>query len=240
MADKFQAPATSVDLVDTGKMKKLAQRVEQVLTSEILFAEPRQLDPDLVLVAPNNRDGGPPNKMHLHLGILKSFKLKGFDRTRPHVGICIKFASEKGLKELHEHNNRFAKGCKLLPPIKEGALYGSLAASHFNLALRCIKNGTFSPIGNLGDLLEDSANLKEVVTSGHRWWVLPETVLKERQVDISLWRNMDQNENQNSHEIEILGGIKATAEHLCKTQSSVKQADLLAAAIRRNPAKVSS
>ena len=240
MADKFQAPATSVDLVDTGKMKKLAQRVEHVLTSEILFVEPKQLDPDLVLVAPNNRDGGPPNKMHLHLGILKCFKLKGFDRTRPHLGICIKFTSEKGLKELHEHNNRFAKGCKLLPPIKEGAMYGSLAASHFNLALRCIKNGTFSPIGNLGDLLEDSANLKEVVTSGHRWWVLPETVLKERQVDISLWRNMDQNENQNSHEMEILGGIKATAEHLCKTQPSVKQADLMAAAVRRNPAKVSS
>ena len=58
-------------------------------------------------------------------------------------------------------------------------------------------------------------------------------------MDISLWRNMDQNENQNSHEMEILGGIKATAEHLCRTQPSVKQADLMAAAVRRNPAKVS-
>ena len=240
MADKFQAPVTSVDNVDSGKMKKLAQRVEQVLTSDILFVEPKQLDPDLVLVAPNNRDGGPPNKMHLHSGILKSFKLKGFDRTRPHFGICILFTSEKGLKELIEHNIRFSKGCKRLPPIKEGAMYGSLAASHFNLALRCIKNSTFSPIGNLRDLLEDSANLKEVVTSGHRWWVLPETVLKERQVDISLWRNMDQNENQNSHEMEILGGIKATAEVLSKTQPSVKQADLMATAVRRNPTKVSS
>ena len=144
--------------------------------------------------------------MHLHSGILKCFKLKGFDRTRPHLGICIKFTSEKGLKELHDHNNRFSKGCKLLPPIKEGAMYGSLAASHFNLALRCIKNGTFSPIGNLGDLLEEGgANLKEMVTSGHRWWILPEAVLKELQVDISIWRNMDQNENQNSHEMEILG-----------------------------------
>ena len=151
MADsKFQAPATSVDLVDMGKMKKLAQRVEQVLTEMILFAEPKQLDPDLVLVAPNNRDGSPPNKMHLHLGILKCFKVKGFDRTRPHIGICIKFTSERGLKELLEHNLRFSKGCKLLPPIKEGAMYGSLAASHFNLALRCIKNGTFSPSGTLG------------------------------------------------------------------------------------------
>ena len=161
-----------------------------------------------------------------------------FDRTRPQVGICIKFTSEKGLKELHEHNHRFSKGCKLLPPIKEGAIYGALAGSHFNLALRCIKNGTFSTIGNLGDLLAESANLKEVVTDGHRWWILPETVLKERQVDISLWRNMDQNENQNSHEMEILGGIKATAEVLARTQPSVKREDLVAASVRRNPVKV--
>ena len=237
---KFQSPEIKGDLVDVGKFKKLAQRVEQSLTEDILFAEPKQLDPDLVPVAPNNRDGAPTNKSHLHFGVLKSFKVRGFDRTRPHIGICIKFTSEKGLKDLHEHNLRFTKGCKLMPPIKDGAIYGSLATSHFNLALRCIKSGTFSPIGNIVDLLADNKNLKEVVTSGHRWWILPESVLKERQVDISLWRNMDQNENQNSHEMEILGGIKATAESLSKKQSSVKQADLMAAAVRRNPAKVRS
>ena len=53
-----------------------------------------------------------------------------------------------------------------------------------------------SPIGNLCDLLQDDPNLRDRASHGHFWWVLPEEVLKEEQVDISLWRNMDQNENQ--------------------------------------------
>ena len=129
----FQAPDTSVASVDSGKMKKLAQRVEQVLTTEILFVEPKQLDPDLVLVAPNNRDGGPPNKMHLHSGILKSFKFKGFDRTRPHVGICIKFTSEKGLKELHEHNSRSSLMAKHLH--HEWALFWDLDSAKLYICI---------------------------------------------------------------------------------------------------------
>ena len=88
-------------------------------------------------------------------------------------------------------------------------------------------------------MVAESANLKEIVESGHRWWVLPETVLKERQVDISPWRNMDQNENQATHEIEVLQGIKATAETLSAQQDKISQADLVSIASRRNPAKIS-
>ena len=35
-----------------------------------------------------------------------------------------------------------------------------------------------------------------ITAANHRWRVLPESVLKEEQVAISLWRNTDQNENQ--------------------------------------------
>ena len=45
------APDTSVDLVDIGKLKKFAQREEHVLTSEILFTEPKQL----VTTKPGNK-----------------------------------------------------------------------------------------------------------------------------------------------------------------------------------------
>jgi hypothetical protein len=225
---KFQAPQLGGE-VDVGIFKKLAVRVEETLQKECLFAEPKQIDPNLILVAPNNRTGSPPNTRHVHFGVLKSFKTKGFDRSRPAVGICIKFTSEQGLKKLFEHNQRFSKGSRLLPPISEGACYGSLATSHFNLALRCIKAGTFLPIGNLSDLVAESANLKEIVESGHRWWVLPETVLKE----------MDQNENQATHEIEILQGIKATAETLSAHQDKISQGGLVSIASRRNPSKIS-
>ena len=50
-----------------------------------------------------------------------------------------------------------------------------------------------------------------MVVSGHRWWVLPEELSKGTQTDISLWRNMGQNENQAVHEIEILLTIKMAA-----------------------------
>ena len=179
-----------------------------------LFAEPKQLGPSLVLVAPLNRLGAPPNKQHVHLGILKSFKDKGFDRTRPAIGICIMYTSTEGLKALHEHNQRFTKGCHLMPVIKLTAIYGSLACSHYNLALRLLQIGAKSPIGDLVKILEENEHLKDTAMCGHKWWILPEEVLAERQVDISLWRNMDQNENQVSHEMEIIQGIKATAESL--------------------------
>ena len=72
MASKFETPNVGKD-VDQGKFKKLAQRVEETMAKESLFAEPKQIDPSLILVAPTNRDGAPPNVQHVHYGILKSF-----------------------------------------------------------------------------------------------------------------------------------------------------------------------
>ena len=102
-----------------------------------------------------------------------------------------------------------------------------------------LQAGAKSPIGNLIKILEENEHLKDTAMSGHKWWILPEEVTTERQADISLWRNMDQNENQATHEIEILQGIKATAESLCVMQSKISQGDLVSAAMRRNPCKMS-
>ena len=71
MACKFGTPSLAKD-VDQGKFKKLAQRVEEALSQESLFVEPKQIDPSLILVAPTNRDGAPPNVQHVHYGVLHS------------------------------------------------------------------------------------------------------------------------------------------------------------------------
>ena len=155
------------------------------------------------------------------MGSSRASRAKGFDRTRPAIGICLKFTSTQGLKSLHDHNKRFSKGCQLLPTIKSEAIYGSLACSHYNLALRLLQAGAKSPIGDLIKLLEENEHLKDTAMCGHKWWILPEEVLAEKQVDISLWRNMDQQENQASHEMEILQGIKATAESLSEKMSNI-------------------
>ena len=80
-----------------------------------------------------------------------------------------------------------------MPANKVTASYGSLACSHYNLALRLLQAGAASPIGDLVKILEENEHLKDTARCGHKWWILPETVLAERQVDISLWREMDQN-----------------------------------------------
>ena len=243
MADsKFQSPKPSTD-VDAGKFMKLAQRVERTLTTKCLYIEPKQIDPDKILVSPYNRLGANPNTKHMHFGILKSFWKNSFDRTRPAIGICVEIKSVEGIRKVLEHNRKFTEGNKLLPPILDLAtrapVYVSLACTHLNLAFRAIKNGTHSPVCNLRDLM-DHETLKQTVLEGHKWWVLPEDLPKDQQVDISVWRNQDQNENQATHELEILQTIQHTAETFLQAGSNkVCVGDLVAAAQKRNPTKVS-
>ena len=172
MASKFAPPKISKE-VDAGQFKKIAQRVEEFLLTHSLFHEPKQIDPSLALVSPLNRDGAPPNVQHIHYRIIKGFVERGFDRTRPAVGICVKYTSGKAKKSLAEHNRRFTQGNALLPPVNEDALYGSLACSHLSIPLRCIQSGVSSPAGILNDLVNDAGQLKDVVHNGHKWWVLP-------------------------------------------------------------------
>ena len=93
---------------DLGKYLKLAQRVEKALHDQVLFKDPKQLDPESIHVDPNNRDGAPPNAQYVHHGILRSFATKGYDVPRPTVGICVEYKSEAGLRRLLEHNKRLS------------------------------------------------------------------------------------------------------------------------------------
>ena len=201
--------------LDPAKMGKLAQRVEKILKDYGTFGEPKQLEPQTVLVAPANRDGAPPNSQHVHNGILKGFLDKGYDSTRPQIGICVEFVSPEGKKKLLEHNHRFTSGNGMLPRIHdEKALYGSLASSHLNIALRLILQGVTSPAGDLSTLLEDNKTLSDTVQHGHKWWIIKETTPLEDQVAISLWRNQDQNENNGFHEIELLQNISCPRQSI--------------------------
>ena len=226
--------------VDMGKVAKLAQRVEKVLHEYTLYKEPRQLDPQTVLVSPCNRDGASPNVHHVHGQILRSLFEHGFDSTRPQVGICVECKSPEKKRQLLEHNQRFQNS--LLPLIDEDkAAFGSIASTHLNLALRLCQQGAHSPSGDLQDLTASNHTLRDVVRKGHKWWILKEDTPPEDLVAISLWRNQDQVDNQGTHEIEILQGIIATAGAMRKHHgdgSSVPLADLAAKAGRRMTAKI--
>jgi hypothetical protein len=205
--NKFGAPSVGANS-DAGKSFKLAQRVVQILATAVNM-EAKQIDPRQLLVSPQNRDGAPPNVQHVHHGILRSLRVNGFDHTRPAVGICIQAKSPEAKRQLLEYNKRFSAGNPLLPPIHDDmAAYGTLAASHLNIALRCIKAGVPSPAADTGALAPPSSALSDLVESGHKRWILPEDAPWEAQIQVSLWRNQDQNENQAVHEIEVLSNHK--------------------------------
>ena len=65
--------------------------------------------------------------------------------------------------------------------------------------------------------------------------MLRETVAMERQIDISLWRNQYQHENQHTHELEILQTIQFAAERVLKaSEDEVYVGDLVATAQKQN------
>ena len=65
-------------------------------------------------------------------------------------------------------------------------------------------------------------------------------------MDLSFWRNQDQNESNGTHEIELLQNVVAAAEVLKASRSSdghrsiVSMSDLVAKSMRRTPAKVTN
>ena len=226
--------------VDAANYHKLGQKVSTTLKGPARrYPDFKDIDPEEILVDESNRGGAPPHVMYMHCGILAGMKKHGYDPTRPKEGICIEYLSPAGLQRLIAHNKRFQG--PLMPPINEKkAKYGSLACSHLNVCLRIIKVGTPgpSPAGDVRSLMEESEELKDVVINGHRWIVLKECVPGEMKVQISLWRNADQNENQGTHEIEILQNVVSSAQALQKDQVKVTTADLIARTQKRTTHKI--
>ena len=189
--DKIGKPKAGGPNTDAGTFLKLAQRVETILKNCINLDE-KQLEPQKLLVDPANRDGAPPNVQHVHYGILQSFAKNGYERTRPQTGICVQYKAEAGKLKLLQHNKRFTSGSKeLLPVMDDQAIYGTLAGSHLNLALKILKHGVISPAVDVTTMIEPGSSLEEVTKEGHKWWILPEDTPKDDLVDISLWRNQD-------------------------------------------------
>lgn len=239
LLQKIGAPSIG-EGVDAAAHWKLAQRVDQTM-QKCINSEPKQIPPGHLLVAPANRDGAPPNIQYVHQGILRSLGKAGFDRTRPQTGICVQFKSTEAKKRLLEYNKTFTLGNPLYPPIDEAkVLYGTLAGSHLNLALRIIQSGLPSPATDVSKLAPAGSPLGEVVESGHKWYILPEETPVDQQVEVSLWRNMDQNENQGLHEIEVLRSVISCCAEVSKVRSNLSVADIVARVAHKSPMKTSN
>ena len=129
-----------------------------------LSDELEELDPQSIGVAKANRGGADPNINRLQNGILKSFDEHGYDPRRHLPPIVIRYTSEAGKAELVAHNLRFTEGRVGLPVVHADRMFhGSLAGSHFSLAVRCVDERQVSPItgkdlGRVGDNDEKRKN----------------------------------------------------------------------------------
>jgi len=103
------------------------------------------------------------------------------------------------------------------------------------LAAKCVKANLKSPIGDLSKLLNEDDGFKEFVDEGHLCIILPESLSKEEQGEISTWRNQDQNDNQQTHEVEQLQTIMACASDLSRGEKEVSVALLSQKSLKRNP-----
>ena len=83
-------------------------------------------------------------------------------------------------------------------------------------------------VGDARSLVDTDEVSKDVVMQGHRWIVLKECVPAEMKVQNSMWGNAYQNENQGTHEIEILQNVIASAQALQKVQVKVNHSELIA------------
>ena len=92
----------------------------------------------------------------------------------------------------------------------------------------CIHASLHSPASTFfgGYIVVGDATINDVFLHRQQWWVLPETVALERRMDISLGRNVYQNENQAAHGIEILKNINDATETLPHKLKHINQGTL--------------
>ena len=167
------------------------------------------LDPDSIGVSPENRDGADPYQQVLHARLTTSFANDGYDPTRHLPSIVVHYRSDEGRKALLGSNERFTEGRCGFPRIYEEKMkYGTLALSHFTLAVRCVRQGMVTPSGvNLGELLKEESKLARLAAQAAQYVVFKEETPVDAQREISQWRNPDQNSNLSFHEFALIQHI---------------------------------
>ena len=225
---------------DPAKTNKLGKIYLEALAMK-LNPEPVHLDPRQVGVSKANRLF---SIKHVHHTILDSCAKDGHDPNRSQPGVCCE-TTKADQKELVRHNMEIANASAMMPqPDPELMRYEGLAGNHYNVALRCGKDGMQSPAGDLSALKASDASFNQACETGHQWIVLPSGLPYDLKESIATWRNQDQNENQTLTDGELVRLGKIVVESLlAKSQGSsvslhlnqVVTATCLKSTLRLNP-----
>jgi len=207
-AGEFGAPSMT-DEQDQAKVLKTSQRVAASMVKYALCDEAVEVDPDEIGADMMNRGGAIPNILVCRENICESFKKDGFDKNKPMPGILKDYSRQQAKRQaLILHNQSFTEGDARWPPvIVDKMAKGSLAGTHLTIAIRIHKHRVMSIAGEAFDVGDD-ANLARVTTRGHKYWILDCEIPDKDAVEISEWRNSDNNNNQVKHEVEHLRGLQ--------------------------------
>jgi hypothetical protein len=208
----FGAPAKTADQ-DHAKLLKTSQRVAANMVKYSCCDEPVETDPDALGADPCNRAGAIPNIAVCRENIGRSITNDGYDKHKPLVGIAKDYSKcdPKKLEALLGHNRGMSDGDSRWPPMFGDVMRkGTLASTHLNITLRLYKHGVASPTGESFSVRDDAA-LQRVCERGHKWWLLSCDISDQDAIEISEWRNSDNNCNQVKHEIEHIKGLQRVA-----------------------------
>ena len=209
---KIGAPDKTSDQ-DQAKVLKTSQRVAANMVKYGECDEPLAIDPDELGADMMNRAGAVPNISVCRENIGQSFKAHGFDKNRPMPGIAKDYSKNpQKLEALIQHNLKMSEGDPRWPPVLTKKMSkGTLASTHLNIAIRLHKHGVMSPTGEPFSIAPDDPNLLRVTQHGHKWWLLSCDIPDAAAIEISEWRNSDNNNNQVKHEIEHIRGLQRVA-----------------------------
>jgi len=208
----FGAPDIT-DHQDQFKMLKTSQRVAANMVKYGVCDDPIEIEPDCIGADRQNRGGATPNITVCRENIGASFKKDGCDKSKPQIGIVKDYSKHpEMLAQLVKHNQEFGMGDPRWPPVFPDKMKnGSLAATHLTITLRCYKHSLMAPWGETFTVGTCPA-LQRFTEFGHKYWKLTCEIPDADALEISEWRNTDNNCNQVKHEIEHIKGLQRVAK----------------------------
>lgn len=203
---------------------KASKRYKQIMADYKERDEPMAIKAWKVLPSPKNRLGAPLNINYIHVDLAGNVLNKnGWDPKRPKPGVVVRRTNPDKIKKLREHaKTMHATAPRLFPPVavdSPEAIYECIAANHLTCLLNLIGNQMVSDITKQSFAVpKDDNELKNVVESGHVYYIIRDDIPDEDLEFLSEYLNSDQHENQCTSEIATLSQVdRAIAQELKNT-----------------------
>lgn len=232
------ADITPTDAHNAANVIKANQKMDTIWSAHKKFDDPQRVDPDCIGISIYNRK---PNYAYAHATLGKSVMEDGYDPDRAGIGMLIDFGDDHELlDQLIKHNMTTKSDVgDLLPTIMADKLrYDPLGSQHLSLVLRLIKNQCTSPITGQTFHIKDDSKLNVEITTGHRYWILKPSILKNDAEWIAQYKNSSQNTDIFFSFGELMRQVQALVKVEKQRGTEIKSSNVVAAFAKQSLVKV--